>query len=566
MESIIAEERILFIVPPNITFSEFVSPAPNVKHIKKGNGEVFGSVITDIPLGPLSISAYLKKFIPVETKLIDFNVELNLENTFRFPSFRDFFRSYLSAPSIISFRPTIIGISAQFAPSYQNVLDIAECIRGLFPNELLLGGGNLPTTCYREILKDTNAFDAICYGEGEKPMLELLQAHNRVTCLGGSPSWITEENTLQKQDVTHNFIDDLDEIPFLDYELVNIKNYDLNPTMSYYTSRNASQRGIPIMTSRGCPFRCIFCAAHRTHGRKMRYHSATRVIEDAKILKDVLNAETIILLDDHLMSDRKRAYEIVDKLSKMNLSLFFPNALALYALDRKFLELLSHVGVTQLILAVESGSERVLKQVMRKPLKLDIVRRVVNDCRDLGIYTDCNVLIGLPGETQKDIADAREFLKTINADWFRINVATPLAGSEMYEICKERDYFKEAPIQGNFKKAIIETEEFTATYIQETSYLMNLELNFVKNANMRLGHYKTALDSFNNVLKAKHDHPLAFYYAGICHQKIGNEEMACRSFRLAQKYSENSAFWTKIMRLFDIPISQSTNMTETPNG
>jgi anaerobic magnesium-protoporphyrin IX monomethyl ester cyclase len=551
-------ERILFIAPPNITFGEYVSPAANVKRVQKANGQVVGSVITDIPLGPISLSAYLKKHSSVITKLIDFNVALNREASFDFKSFKEYFRSYLSNPDVERFQPTIIGISALFAPSYQSFLDIADCCRQIFPEAQLVGGGNLPTTSYNEILRDTDSFDAICYGEGEKPMLALLEAPDRPVYLQTSSSWMTREKALQKHGFHHDFISDLDEIPFLDYDLLDLEGYSINPTMHYYTSGSAGLKGIPMMTSRGCPFRCIFCAAHRTHGREMRYHSVAKVIEDARKLQISYGAETIILLDDHFMGDPQRAYEIVDALSGLGLTLFFPNALALYALDRKFLELLSRVGVTQLILAVESGSDRVLKQVMHKPLKLDIVRRVIADCRELGIYTDCNILIGLPGETQKDISESRAFLKTINADWFRINVATPLTGSEMYDICEEKHYFKDLPILGNYKKAIIETEDFTAAYIQEISYLMNIELNFVHNANMRLGNYETALESFRNVLKAKHDHPIALYYSGVCHLRLGNGDQSRTCFELAEDCARRDKFWHDIIDMFEIPIFQTT--------
>jgi anaerobic magnesium-protoporphyrin IX monomethyl ester cyclase len=547
-------EHILFITPPNITFREFVTPPNNVKHTKKNSGQVMGSVITDIPLAPLSLSAYLKKHCEITTQLIDFNIELNRVEDFAFSSFRDYFFSYLSAIASTQKPPTIIGLSTLFAPSYRSFIELAEICRQLFPDALLLGGGNLPTAVYKEIFRDTEAFDAICYGEGEKALLALVQAEDKSVCLHQNASWITREKILKQQEFKHDFIVDLDEIPFLDYDLLDIDGYDINPTMYYYTSENARNKGMAIMTSRGCPFKCIFCASHKAHGRDMRYHSVARVAEDSAKLKQRFGAETIIILDDHFMGDKQRAYEIVDTLSQMDVSLFFPNALALYALDRKFLELLRRADVTQLILAVESGSERVLKHVMRKPLKLDIVRRVANDCRDLGIYTDCNILIGLPGETKQDIADSRAFLKTINASWFRINVATPLAGSEMYEICEENNYFKDIPILGNYKKAIVETEEFTATYIQEASYLMNIELNFVHNADMKLGHYKAALESFNNVLKAKYDHPIAHYYVSQCHDKLGHPEARDASLKLAREYATDNEFWMTIIEQFDIPL------------
>lgn len=549
-----AVEKILFIMPPNITFGEFVKPPQNVKQIKNEKGQAFGSVITDIPLGPLSLSAYIKKHLPVETRLVDFNVELNRVTEFDYASFRDYFREFLSQAEIAEYAPTIIGISTLFAPSYRSFIDLAELCRELFPDALMLGGGNLPTAVYKEIMRDTQAFDAICYGEGERPLLALLQAEDRQKHLNTSDSWVTREKIVGRTEFRHDFIEDLDEIPFLDYEILDVAGYDINPTMYYYTSETERNKGLAIMTSRGCPFKCIFCASHKAHGRDMRYHSVDRVVEDAARLKERYEAQTIIILDDHFMGDKKRAHEIVDRLAQDGHALFFPNALALYALERPFLELLRHAGVTQLILAVESGSERVLKRVMRKPLKLDIVRRVANDCRDIGIYTDCNILIGLPGETKDDIADTCAFLKTINADWFRINVATPLAGSEMYEICETNNYFKDIPILGNYKKAIVETEDFSAEYIQEKSYLMNIELNFVHNANMKLGHYEMALDSFRNVLKAKYDHPVAHYYAGICQEHMGSFEEAQQSFSLARRFAISNQFWETIIRHFCIPI------------
>ena len=554
-------EKILFIMPPNITYGEFVAPPQNVKQTAKQGGQVFGSVITDIPMGPLSLSAYLKKHVPVETRLIDFNVELNRVERFDYASFRAYFEAFLASPEVVDFAPTIVGISTLFAPSYLSFIELAEISRATFPDALLLGGGNLPTAVYREIMQDTDVFDAICYGEGEKPMLQLLQAPDKQAYLEASPTWVTRKKLSGQQEFQHDFIWDLDEIPYLDYELLDVAGYDINPTMYYYTSEKERNKGMAIMTSRGCPFKCIFCASHKAHGRDMRYHSVERVVEDAQRLKDRYGAETIIILDDHFMGDRARAFQIVDQLSQAGHKLFFPNALALYALERNFLELLQRASVKQLILAVESGSDRVLKRVMKKPLKLDIVRRVANDCRDLGIYTDCNILIGLPGETKQDIADTRAFLKTIDADWFRINVATPLAGSEMYDICETKNYFKAIPILGNYKKAIVETEDFTAAYIQEASYLMNIELNFVHNANMKLGHYEMALDSFANVLKAKYDHPIAHYYVSICHDKLHNREAAERSMELARQFADGNAFWQQILEIFSLPIMDCTVST-----
>ena len=130
----------------------------------------------------------------------------------------------------------------------------------------------------------------------------------------------------------------------------------------------------------------------------------------------------------------------------------------------------------------------------------------------------------------------------------------------MHDICEENSYFKERAILGNYKKAIVETQDFTAAYIQETSYLMNIELNFVHNANMKLGHYGTALESFKNVLKAKHDHPIALYYSGLCYQHLGELEPANECFNRASTSAQGNSFWEDIIHLFEIPIFQANTV------
>jgi len=125
-------DKILFIVPPHINFNDFINPSYNITTQQKKYGN-YGNVSTDMPLGILSLSAYVKKLAAVETKLLDFNIVLNKMERFEFQSFAEFFRSYLSVPGWADPAPGIIGISALFTPSYRNVLDIARCCRDMFP-------------------------------------------------------------------------------------------------------------------------------------------------------------------------------------------------------------------------------------------------------------------------------------------------------------------------------------------------------------------------------------------------------------------------------------------------
>jgi len=544
-------DKILFIVPPHISFNQFINPSCNERIVHKEYG-IFGSVVTDMPLGVLSMSAYLKKHISVETRLIDFNIVLNKLESFDYHSFAEFFYDYLSASRWVNYAPSIIGISVLFTPAYHSMLDIVQCCRDIFPDAIIIAGGGVPTNMYKEIFRDTSSFDALCYGEGEKPLLGLVQADDRLRYFEESPSWITRRKVESGQSFKHDFIENLDEIPFYDYDICEIDEYRLNPTISVllFTQR---EKSFPVMTSRGCPFRCCFCSSHTVHGRKMRYHSISRVREDFHRLKEQYCAKTIIIQDDQFMADKQRAFEIICMLNEFQMSAFFPNSLGLYALDRKILEALKKINVNQLTLSIESGSNRVLKEIMHKPLNLSIIKRVVNDCRELGIYTDANILIGLPGETKQDIEDTRAFLKTINVNWFRIYVATPLPGSEMFDICCKNNYFKNSYIGCGWKKAVVETEDFTAEYIQGMVYFLNLELNFVCNSDFRLGNYEVALKGFENAIRAKDDHALAYYYAAKCYEKLGNLEKA-QQYMNAAKINATKPLWCKYVNMFNISL------------
>ena len=544
-------EKILFIVPPYVNYDSFVHPAFNDGTMTKESGK-YRNIVADMPMGLLSLSAYLKKHADVQIKVIDFNIVLHKMKSFHCGSFSELFRENLSKKEWLDYEPTIIGISTLFSPSYYNMLEAGEVARKLFPEALLVGGGGVPSNMYKEIFKDSTCWDALCYGEGERPLLGLVKAPDKKEFLNAHASWITRRKLAEKARFEFDFINDLDEIPFWDYDLVDIEDYRINPVLATFPLAQEKMKSMPVLTSRGCPHRCCFCASHTVHGRAMRYHSLGRVREDFQRLSEQYGARAIVFFDDHLMSDKQRVFKIVDILNELKLTAFFPASLALYALDRKILEALKSVGLDQLVLSVESGSDRVLREVMHKPLNLSIVSRVIRDCRELGIAADVAILLGLPGETKKDIEDTRAFLKTLDATWFRINIATPLVGSEMLEICLKKNYIKGDYLDCDFKRAVVETEDFTPEYLQEKIYALNLELNFVGNSDFRLGNYGTALKGFENTIRVKNDHALAYYCAAKC----------CKKLNLAGKYLEykakygaivkSSAFWRDYAKQFDL--------------
>lgn len=545
-------KKLLFVVPMHITWESFISPQYYNINIQKNDGKSYNIPRTDLPLGPISMSAYIKKFIEVDVKLIDFNAEVNALNKVPFNNFQELCEYFYN--EIKEFNPDFIGVSSLFSPSFSNFMTCGEVAKTIWPEAVVIGGGNIPTNSYEQIYKDLDCsfFDGLCYGEGEKPLLELLQAQDPLKYLESSTTWITKKKALGTELFLpkHNFIENLDDIPFFDYALCDFKKHEINQVVASYHNL-AKTRGFHIMTSRGCPFFCTFCASHRTHGRSMRYHSLERVEQDFKRLVNEFGAETVIFQDDHLMADSGRVYKILDILKSLNLNSVYQNGLTLYALDRPMLEAFYSAGVRHLVLPVESGSEKVLKYQMKKPLKMRISEQVAQDCRELGIYTNTNILIGMPGETKQDLEDARRNLKRVPTNWFNIACASPIVGSEMHQISKEKGYISINTLGSDYRIAVINTEDFTAAFIQEYQYFMNLDLNFVNNADIKHQNWDWAIKGFNNVLRLKHDHAFAHYYISVAYSGLGDKD---KQHYHKEKYLEliNLDFWGRWGYIFNM--------------
>jgi radical SAM superfamily enzyme YgiQ (UPF0313 family) len=456
------------------------------------------------------------------------------------------------------FSPDLIGFSSLFITGYENVLSLSKLTSSIFPDAFRICGGNVATTMYKEIYEDSpDAFHALCYGEGELPLKELLNSNNFEKYCDESNNWVTLNNLKSSGIYTHNFINDLDELPYLDYGCIDPKDYHFNPTIKAYTNIADKANYITYMGSRGCPFLCTFCSAHAVHGRKMRSFSPDRIEKELTYFKNKFNPKTLVIEDDMFLWNADWAKSVLKIAQKLELNCFFPNALALYALDWDMLTELHKTGVRQLTLAVESGSARVLKELMKKPLKLSITKRVADDCRKLGIYTDCNIIIGMPGETLVDIEDTRKFLMGLGANWYRINVATPLAGSEMYIKAKEKGQIKGDIRMAGYKTCVVETEHFTPEEIEKIAYDINLEMNFLNNIDVKIGNYEHAIEIFKNVLLLRDDHLLASYMIAYCSFKLGNLSDYNNIIKKLRSEIMTSKFWLDFFNSKGL-ISQST--------
>lgn len=200
-------------------------------------------------------------------------------------------------------------------------------------------------------------------------------------------------------------------------------------------------------------------------GRKTRFQSPKRVVDEIEWLMDNHGVKAIDFLDDNFLGDRQRAMAIFREVIKRKLPILW-NAtnVSEFFLSEKMLETMCESGCVYLSIAMESGVPRVLKEIIKKPVKLDHGKKILDKARSLGMDTTTLWVIGSPGETWEEIRQTIRVAEDMDADYTKINVATPYPGTELFDMAQEGGYL---PAEFSFEdlgwgQATITTEEFCA--------------------------------------------------------------------------------------------------------
>lgn len=343
-----------------------------------------------------------------------------------------------------SVAPDIVGIGASFSAQLHNALHLAELVRQIVPHALIVMGGNHPTVRPDDCFRLGGAVDLACMGEGEETMVAIVRAHaagestiaiDGTACRDGSSARV---NPLRPR------IADLDNLPLPAYHLIDLEAY-FSLYSQGYTERVArrypgSERAVSLITSRGCPFNCVFCSIHLHMGRKWRSHSVEYVRRHIDLLENLYGVRHLHFEDDNLSADPRRFREILLLLRERRPKLTWdtPNGVRVDTLNHELIELCKASGCQYLVFGVESGNARVLQQVIDKKLDLADVKSAAGWCRDAGLDAMAFYVIGFPGERLEEMEDTIDFALGLMRDYDvlpNLFVATPLPGTRLEADC-----------------------------------------------------------------------------------------------------------------------------------
>ena len=352
-------------------------------------------------------------------------------------------------------KPDLIGVTG-FSYAYQFFYDICELIKKNLPTPLIIGGPHV-SVLRKNVLME-NPADFAIKGEGEITLLEFLEKLRRGEKDFGSVLgliWRKNEEIIENED--RPWIENLDILPFPDFEAFNFKKY------RYYDFKT-----LPIITSRGCPYNCIFCGVKVCMGRNFRARSAQNVFEEINYWNEK-GFNNFEINDDCFSLDLKRAEDICELIinSKLKITFQLNNGIRVDRVTLPLLSKMKKAGCTFIAFGCESGNEQVLKNI-KKNVTLEQTRQAVNWANQVEIKNSVNFIFGHPGETYKSAEDTLKFAKFLPTNFVNMYNLIPYPGTELYGWVKnnthllipEKDYLQKISCWDNYP--IFETKDYTA--------------------------------------------------------------------------------------------------------
>lgn len=363
------------------------------------------------PLGLVCLAAVLEKnAIPVE--ILDANV---------FSVALDEYGRYVGDADIV-------GITAM-TPFINSAITIARKIKEHNPAVTVILGGAHGTLLPDETLTNVPEIDFIVCGEGEKVLLNLVQALREKRDAKEIAGISYRKDGLVIKNPRDPPIMDLDSLPFPAYHLLPISNYSIHPP---HGKRHPS---MAMMTSRGCPYDCIYCSKP-IFGKKFRAQSSKRTLDEIEYLVDRFNIREITFYDDSFTINKDRIYQLTDGIIKRNIDIAWSCETRVNLIDEKLLRAMKKAGCYMIAYGIESGNQTILN-TLRKGVSLDQVSAAVALTRRAGILTTGYFMLGSPGETPETIRDTIDFSKKLSLDFAQFSILIPFPGTDVYTLYRD---------------------------------------------------------------------------------------------------------------------------------
>lgn len=294
---------------------------------------------------------------------------------------------------------------------------IKERVRDI---RIVFGGPHVWRTA-NDTLKHLEYVDFIVRGEGEITTLELVDAIERGKDLRNIAGLSYRMNSIIVHNVDRSLIDNLDAMPFPARHLYPMEKYNYY----VYDPDKGKRKTLNLMTSRGCPFNCNFCATPSNWGRKVRCISVDRIMREIDELINKYKAEALWFYDDTFTFNPKRVHDLCDEMIAKKLDLSWYCEIRIDTVNRGLLKKMKDAGCFYVGMGIESASPRILDEVINKGkgFSLEKVTSVIKDCLDFGIIPNPFFIISHPTERYEEAKQTMEYINRLKQISDKIDIS-----------------------------------------------------------------------------------------------------------------------------------------------
>ena len=408
---------------------------PSKRHVK--DTQQIGNIYAPISLAYIAAYSESKG---VEVKVVDCNAEnLGMDQLLRI---------------VRDFGPTVIGFPL-FTEEFFDVADMVQKVKGILPSVKTVVGGPHASALPERTVREMGGLDFVVIGEGEIPFYNIIRyaagEMKREDIDGIAYKCGDKGNKGNKNKVIitkpQKYVDP-DTLPFPAWDLFPLDKYfGRFIANSYRGGRNELE--LPVISTRGCPYRCIFC--YKTT-KEVRYRKPRSVVDEIERNLREFGSRRVYLCEGTFGLPRARCVKVCDEIIERGLhrELTWCTTSRVDIVDRKFLLKMVEAGLTDLCVGVESGSQMIL-DASKKGITVDQIRnkfKMINKIRDeYGIETEATYVIGLPYETKETLSDTLDIVKEIKTDRVSFSILVPFPGTEVEKMARKGEgglIFKDA--------------------------------------------------------------------------------------------------------------------------
>jgi len=416
MKKSFKKPKILLILPPSTVYF----------------GDPTVPVVTP-PLGLAYIAAYLEKF-GYQVEILDTIAEgknktlVNKQKKYSLYGLND--KEILD--KIKEFHPDIVGITSMYTAYAGDAHRVAGLVKRYDKKVSVVFGGAHATIFPELTLKDKNV-DLVVMGEGELIFLDLVRKLEKNKSLLYTTGTIAKKGKKIIKNKPKEFIKNIDILPFPAWHLLPMESY-LKINDSDYAMRNP---GMVMITSRGCPGKCIYCSIHSVWGHFWRGRNQENVVDEIEKLVKEYGVKEIYFMDDSMGISPPRLEKICKEIirRKIDIRWTVPNGIAHWTLNEDLLKLMKESGCYRITFGIESGNPQV-RRFIGKPYPLEQAKKMIRYANKIGMWTICTNIIGFPEETREQIKDTVKFAIESDTDLAVFYLLCPHPGTQAYDIFK----------------------------------------------------------------------------------------------------------------------------------